>query len=100
MVEDNAKALAAETELKKFGLFADEYVNSLDGLRNLKPKDKNSLSIGEWCSWECDKSIVETSISSNEYNTSIGNLCGIGNEVGGRVSTDNRILSKGVCSKL
>ena len=100
MVEDNAKALAAETELKKFGLFADEYVTSLDGLRNLKHKDKNSLSIGEWCSWECDQSIVETSISNNEYNTSLGSLCGIGNEAVGRASTDNRILSKGLCREL
>ena len=95
MVEDNAKALAAETELKKFGLFADEYVNSLDGLRNLKPKDKNGLGIGEWCSWECDQNIVLTSIDSNEYNTTLGSLCGVGNEAGGRVSSDNRILSKG-----
>ena len=94
MVEDNAKALAAETELKKYGVFAEDYVNTLDELSNSKPKDKNGFNVGEWCSWECDQNIVQTSIDQNEYNTSLGSLCGIGNE-NGRVPVDNRILSKG-----
>ena len=95
MVEDNAKALAAETELKKYGVFAEDYVNTLDELCSSKPKDKNGFSIGEWCSWECDQNIIKTIIDQHEYSTSLGSLCGIGNE-NGRVPVDNRILSKGI----
>ena len=98
MVEDNAKALAAETELKKYGVFAEDYVNTLDELCSSKPKDKNGFSIGEWCSWECDQNIVKTSIDQHEYSISLGSLCGIGNE-NGRVPVDNRILSKGISFK-
>ena len=94
MVEDNVRALAAENELKKFGAFADEYVNRLDGLCMLSFKDKISINNGDWCSWECDHNILLPTISNYECSTSLGSLCGVGNEYG-RVATDNRILSKG-----
>ena len=94
MVEDNARTLAAENELKKFGLFADEYVNRLDGLCNLNPKERSGPDIGEWCSWDCDQNIILTNCSSHEYGADLGSLCGVGSQNSG-AAVDNIILSKG-----
>ena len=95
MVEGNARALAAETELKKYGLFADEYVSTLNGLCDFSLKGRDGPTLGEWCNWDCDQTIIIPNCSSYELGTNLANLCGVGGD-NGRVAIDNRILSKGL----
>ena len=93
-MEDNAKGLAAETELKKFGSFADEYVNRLDGLCNLSGSVSVSNLTGEWCRWDCDQSIILPNSASHEYGANLASLCGVGRR-NTAAAVDNRLLSKG-----
>ena len=97
-MEDNTKALAAETELKRYGQFADKYVESLQQILekvnpNIVTLDKN----GQWCSWECDQAVVVPQLANCEYGAGLASLCGVGHTSTGIVSSamDNKLLSKG-----